>query len=87
MMVIRIERNHSPWQAVAAFGCFVSAVLAFLFGTLLTTGWLLNAEVHPLLHALGLTLLIVAIPILMLGGHCLDLLDKRGDKVRRSGDC
>jgi hypothetical protein len=87
MMVIRIQRNHSPWQTVAAFACFISAVLAFLFGSLLTTAWVLNAEVHPLLHALGLTLLIVAIPILILGGHCLDLLDKCGEKARRSGDC
>ena len=87
MMVIRVEHHHSPWQAIAALGCFVSAVLAFLFGTLLTTAWVLNAAVHPLLHALGLTLLVVAIPILILGGHCLDLLEKRGEKARRSRDC
>ncbi len=87
MMVLRVQHNYSYWQAIAAFGCFVSAVLAFLFGTLLTTAWVLNAAVHPLLHALGLTLLIAAIPILILGGHCLDLLEKRGERARRSGDC
>ena len=76
-MLLRIERNRSRWQATAAFVCVASAVLAFLFGTLFTTGWLLNAEAHPLLHALGLLLLIIAIPILILGGHCLDLLDRQ----------
>lgn len=85
-MVIRVERSHSPWQAVAAFICFVSAALAFLFGILLTTGGVLNAAAHPLLHALGLTLLIVAIPILILGGHCLDLLEQRGESAKRSSD-
>ena len=86
MMVVRIQRSHSPWQAIVAFACFVSAILAFLFGGLLTTGWVLSAEIHPVLHALGVTLLIVAIPILILGGHCLDLLEGRRDKTGGSGD-
>jgi hypothetical protein len=67
------------------FTCFVSAILAFLFGSLLTTEWVLNATIHPLLHALGLALLIVAIPILLLGGHCFDLLEKTKEQARRSG--
>ncbi len=83
MVLVRTDRKRSPWQAIAAFVCFACALLAVLFGTLFTTGWLLNAEVHPLLHALGLLLLIVAIPILILGGHCLDLLDKAERKDER----
>ena len=77
MMVVKIQRRQPPWQAVAAFACFAGAVFALAAGTLLTTRWVLNAASHPLLHAVGLALLIVAIPILILGGHCLDLLDKQ----------
>lgn len=84
MMVIRVQRNAAPWKAIAGFACFVSAILAFLFGSLLTTGWVLNATIHPVLHALGLALLIVAIPILILGGHCFDLLEKTKGQTRRS---
>jgi hypothetical protein len=84
MIVVKIQRNATPWQAVAAFACFVGAVLALAVGSLLTTAWVLNAELHPLLRGLGLTLLIVAIPILILGGHCLDLVDKQEEKARKS---
>ncbi|HKY30022.1 MAG TPA: hypothetical protein VJM12_18920 [Pyrinomonadaceae bacterium] len=54
------------------------------FGTLLTTDWLLNAQLHPWLHAVGLTLLILAIPILLLGGHCLDLMDRQKNSHPRT---
>ena len=77
MFVVRIQRNQSPWQAIAAFICFAGSALALLFGTLLTTSWLLSANIHPLLHALGLTLLIATVPILILGGHCLDLVESQ----------
>ncbi len=84
MMVIKVE-HHSPWQAITGLACFVSALLAFLFGSLLTTDWVLNQEVHPVLYALGLTLLISGIPILILGGHCFDLLERRQDGAKRYG--
>jgi hypothetical protein len=85
MIVIRFQRNRSPWQAIAGFACILGAILSILFGSLLTTGWVLNAAIHPVLHALGLTLLIVAIPILILGGHCFDLLEKTKERTRQSG--
>ena len=84
-MVIKVQLNDSPWQAIAGFACVIGAVLAVLFGSLLTTAWVLNAEIHPVLHALGLTLLIVAIPILILGGHCFDLLEGRKGKTSGCG--
>ena len=84
MLVVKVEHNQPPWQAVAAFACFAGAILALATGSLLTTAWVLNAAVHPMLHAVGLTLLIVAIPILVLGGHCLDLLEKHNERARGS---
>ncbi len=41
-----------------------------------------------MLHGIGLTLLIIGIPILILGGHCLDLMEreKRGVAIRKGED-
>ena len=78
----RIEGGQITWEQVVAVVCFGGAVLSLAVGFVFTTGWLLNAEVHPLLHATGIVLLIVGIPILILGGHFMDLRER---KVRRAG--
>jgi hypothetical protein len=85
MIVIKIEPQPPPWKAIAAFSCFVGALLALAVGSLLTTAWLLDAGLHPILHALGLILLILGLPMLILGGHCLDLLE-REQRPTKSGD-
>lgn len=85
MKVVRLERSHSSGQALASLGCFVGAGLAALFGAVLTTGSLFNAEVHPFIHGLGVTLLVVALPLLICGGHFLDVLERR-QQSRSSGD-
>ena len=70
---------------MAAFVCFAGSILSLALGFALTTDWLLNAVRHPVLHAVGITLLMVGIPILILGGHCLDLMDKKNKKSDRVG--
>ena len=72
----RRERSAFFWD-VTAFSCFGSAFVAGLTGSLLTTTWVLNGQLHPWLRGLGLILLILAIPIFVLGGHCLDLGDRK----------
>jgi len=69
--------EHAPslWLG-AALVFFVLAILAAAFGSLFTTQWILNEQVHPRLHSLGLILLIAAIPIVILAAHCLDLRDR-----------
>lgn len=57
--------------------CFIGSALSLGLGFIFTTGWILNGDRHPALHALGITLLIIGIPILILGGHCLDLIEKK----------
>lgn len=76
MSKIRLERRHSAWQIPAAVACFVLALVAGVAGSFLTTGWILNAQQHPALYSVGLTLLILALPTLILGGHFLDLRDR-----------
>jgi hypothetical protein len=79
----RIERRSVGWETAAAGVCFIVAVLALVIGFVLTTGWLLDFQLHPFLHDLGLALLIVGIPILILGAHFMDLRErkvKHGDR-------
>jgi hypothetical protein len=73
-------RTPGFWRS-AAFACFVGAVLAALVGTLLTTSWVLNGQLHPLWRGFGLILLMAALPILIAGGHCLDLRDRRAKEL------
>ena len=77
----RIEADRITWEQVAAVVCVGGAVLSLATGFVFTTGWLLNAQLHPLLHGVGIVLLIVGIPLLILGGHFMDLRDT---KVRSS---
>ena len=77
-----LKRTQPPWHAPAALACFVVAVIAVLAGSLFTTDWIMSAQAHPTLHAVGLTLLILALPIAMLGAHCLDLKDRRQKRSR-----
>lgn len=76
----RLTRNYT-WEPLAALACFVGAALSLVIGFVLTTGWVVNAQLHPFLHGVGLTLLIIGLPILILGGHCLDLNDRKAKKA------
>jgi len=72
------------WEKLAAASCFVAAILSIVMGFVFTTGRLLNAELHPLLHGVGLFLLIAGIPMLILGGHFMDLRDKKSHNHREA---
>ena len=75
------EPIEVAWEPVAAAVCFVCAPVFLAIGFVFTTHLLLNAQLHPWLHGVGLFLLIIGIPVLILGGHFMDLRDK---KVRES---
>ena len=72
-----IRRPGFGWEQWVALGCFVAAVLALAVGFVFTTGWMLNAQIHPVLHTVGLVLLIAGIPMLILGGHFMDVRERR----------
>src|SRR6185369_4935654 len=65
------------WEPWAAVVCFFTGALSLAIGSLLTTRWLLDEQLHPLLHTAGLILLILGIPIVILGGHFMDLREKK----------
>ena len=76
----RIQREPGVWELAAA-ACFVVAVLSVAIGFVLTTDFILNARLHPALHALGIVLLIIGIPLIILGGHFMDLGEKKNKHV------
>ncbi|HZN08017.1 MAG TPA: hypothetical protein VFB65_14580 [Pyrinomonadaceae bacterium] len=68
-----LKRSRAAWEPVAALACFVGSFLSLAAGFVLTTRAILDAQLHPLLHGIGIALLIVGIPLLILGGHFMDL--------------
>ena len=72
-----VKRDVAAWDVVAAAACIVAAVLSLGIGFVLTTRWLLDDHLHPLLHAAGLVLLVLGIPIMILGGHFMDLGERK----------
>jgi hypothetical protein len=73
----RIEPERGVLEWLAAAGCFVVGVLSLAIGFVLTTDRLLDAHLHPSLHAAGIVLLIIGIPVVVLGGHFMDLGEKK----------
>ena len=78
----RLKRDAATWDVVAAIACLVVAILSLAIGFVLTTRLLLDDQVHPLLHGVGLVLLVVGIPIMILGGHFMDL----GEREHKHGN-
>jgi len=73
------------WEAVSACCCFAGGILAAVVGSVLTAiTWLVHVEVHPWLRASGTALLIVAIPMLIMAGYCLDWLEKKQERKRNA---
>lgn len=53
--------------------CFVAGIVAPLLGMyLLTLEWLAGVSLHPWVHLIGTTLLIIGIPLILFAGFCLD---------------
>ncbi|MGH9969506.1 MAG: hypothetical protein ACREBG_17155 [Pyrinomonadaceae bacterium] len=79
---MRRKRAESAgsFKVVAASVSFVGAILAALFGCVLTTRWLPGGTGHPWLYQLGTILLIIALPLLICGGHYLDLMERDAKK-------
>ena len=73
----RIEPEPGFWEWLAAVACFALGILALAIGFVLTTDRLLDGHLHPSLHALGIVLLIIGLPVIILGGHFMDLGEKK----------
>ena len=82
------EINRKRWQrseAVCGVCCFIAGIVAPLLGMfLLTLEWLAGVTVHPWFHAIGTTLLIVGIPLIVFAGFCLDWAEAKPKERRPS---
>ena len=92
------ENNHSARQTIAETGlrgwtwrrigaaCGLGGGLACaLSGSVITAAtWLTGAAGYgPILHRLGTGLLVLTIPLLLFGAHCLDLIETQKDRTRK----
>ena len=77
MFKLKLAHKPSLWYSGAALACFVVAVATGVVGSFLTTASVVDAQQHPTLNAIGLLSLIISLPILILGGHWLDLNDRK----------
>jgi len=74
------ELTQGPWNwksGAAAFG-LSAGFIAPICGSILTAiSWFRDPVWHHVyLHQAGTSLFVVTLPLLILGAHCLDLLDK-----------
>ncbi len=78
------RRSGWTWQAAGTVSGLGGGSLAVAVGALLSAvAWMRGDETGGLsLHGLGSVLLLSTIPLLLLGAHCLDLLDGRMEKSR-----
>ena len=71
-------RRPSPWARLGALCGLVGGCLAAIFGAILLAGaWALGGAVGSILSNLGTAVSFLTVPLLLIGGHCLDLLSKR----------
>ena len=79
-------RGPSNWKSRGAVAGLSGGLIAPVFAGLLTAiSWFIDPVWHGFaLHTAGTSLFVVAIPLLVLGAHCLDLLDKENKPARAS---
>lgn len=77
-----IHQNRvRSWEAMGGACFFVAGIVAPLLGSLLTaSGWIFGADVHPWLHAAGTALFVIAIPLILVAGVCLDWAEREQEK-------
>ena len=78
-MEVLIKTDPWRWQSIGAMLGLAGAILAPLLGaTLDVITWFVNSQiVTSRLHALSIVLCALPIPLLLLGAHCLDLLEAK----------
>jgi hypothetical protein len=80
------RRDGWTWQAAGAVSGLGGGILAAAVGALVSAvAWVRGDETGGLsLHGVGSLLLLSTIPLLILGAHCLDLLDRRMERSQQA---
>jgi hypothetical protein len=76
------SNRHQSWRAVGVVVGLAGGLGTGIFGAVITlTSWITWTEsLRHYEQALGTALLILTIPLLALGAHCLDLIESRKNK-------
>lgn len=78
-MHLLIEINPWAWQSIGAVSGLVGGILSPVLGTLLTAvTWFIHSEgLVSSLNTLSIISFVLTIPLLAIGAHCLDLLERK----------
>jgi len=73
-----LPERVSHWKIIGSlFGVFGGLMAPILGSVLTVVSWFADPSWHGLsLHIAGTTLFVLTFPLLVLGAHCLDLLEK-----------
>jgi hypothetical protein len=73
------KRRGWTWQALGALFGFISGLITIAFGALFTViNWFAQSGTsNLLLRKFGTIFFLLAIPLFVLGAHCLDLLERK----------
>lgn len=75
------QKRLRKWEATGGACCFFAGILSAVLGSLLAASeWIVGARVHPGIHAVGTALFIVAIPLIIFAGFCLDWAEREPKK-------
>jgi hypothetical protein len=79
-----LEGNRT-WKSRGVVFGIAGGLIAPIIGSLLTViSWFADPAWHGVhLRTMGTTLFVFAIPLLILGAHCLDILDKQKQQTAR----
>lgn len=82
----RAARKNRSWYTFGAIVGLAGGIIAALIGSVLTAiTWFTGTDaVSSFIHTLGTSLLFMTIPLLILGAHCLDRVEKEIEKSRKS---
>lgn len=76
-------RHRWDWRSIGAFCGLSSGIIAVVIGSLLTAiSWMSNTEGGSYVKTIGTILLVLTMPLLICGAHCLDLMEKQKDRER-----
>ena len=86
-MVLQTLVHDWSWKTSAAVFGLCAGFIAPIVGLIITAiSWFRDPVWHHVyLHQAGTTLFVLALPLLILGAHCLDLLEKDQQQAIEQG--
>jgi hypothetical protein len=80
---MELARDNWTWKSYGAIGGLLCGLSAPILGSLFTiVSWFSDPSWHGLhLRSAGTVMFAVAIPLMAVGAHCLDLIEKEKKRI------